>query len=66
MGDERIYEYIVVLRFVNIIDFMIVIWFYLFYEFLEKVFNRILNEVKGINRLIYDIFFKLFVIIEWE
>ena len=66
MGDERTYEYTVVLRSANTIDFMTATWSRLPYEFLEKVSNRILNKVKGINRLIYDIYFKPPTTIEWE
>lgn len=51
MGDERTYEYTAVLRSANTIDFMTATWSHLPYDFLEKVSNRILNEVKGINRL---------------
>ena len=66
MGDERTYEYIAVLRSANTIDFMTATWSRLPYEFLEKVSNRILNEVKGINRLTYDISSKPPATIEWE
>ena len=66
MGDERTYEYAAVLRSANTIDFMTATWSHLPYEFLEKVSNRILNEVKGINRLTYDISSKPPATIEWE
>ena len=66
MGDERTYEYTAVLRSANTIDFMTATWSRLPYEFLEKVSNRILNEVKGINRLTYDISSKPPATIEWE
>ena len=66
MGDERTYEYVAVLRSANTIDFMTATWSHLPYEFLEKVSNRILNEVKGINRLTYDISSKPPATIEWE
>jgi len=66
MGDERTYEYIAVLRSANTIDFMTATWSRIPYEFLEKVSNRILNEVKGINRLTYDISSKPPATIEWE
>ena len=66
MGDERTYEYTAVLRSANTIDFMTATWSRLSYEFLEKVSNRILNEVKGINRLTYDISSKPPATIEWE
>ena len=66
MGDERTYEYTAVLRSANTIDFMTATWSHLPYDFLEKVSNRILNEVKGINRLTYDISSKPPATIEWE
>ena len=66
MGDERTYEYTAVLRSANTIDFMTATWSRLPYEFLEKVSNRILNEVKGIKRLTYDISSKPPATIEWE
>ena len=66
MGDERTYEYTAVLRSANTIDFMTATWSHLPYEFLEKVSNRILNEVKGVNRLTYDISSKPPATIEWE
>ena len=66
MGDERTYEYTTVLRSANTIDFMTATWSHLTYEFLEKVLNRILNGLKGINRLIYDIYSKPPTTIEWE
>lgn len=66
MGDERTYEYTAVLRSANTIDFMTATWSHLPYDFLEKVSNRILNEVKGVNRLTYDISSKPPATIEWE
>ena len=66
MGDERTYEYTTVLRLANTIDFMTATWSRLPYEFLEKVLNRILNGLKGINRLIYGIYSKPPTTIEWE
>lgn len=66
MGDERTYEYTAVLRSANTTDFMTATWSHLPYEFLEKVSNRIINEVKGINRLAYDISSKPPATIEWE
>lgn len=66
VGDVCCYEYVVVLCVVEIIDFMIVCWVYLFYEFLEKVFSCIINEILGISWVMYDILFKLLVMIEWE
>ena len=66
MGDVRTYEYTAVLRSANTIDFMTATWSRLPYDFLEKVSNRIINEVKGINRLTYDISSKPPATIEWE
>lgn len=66
MGDECIYECVVVLCVVISMDVMIVDWVYFFYEFMVKVLNDIINKVKGVNCVCYDILFKLFVIIEWE
>lgn len=66
MGDERTYEYTAVLRSADTTDFMTATWSHLPYEFLGKVSNRIINEVKGINRLAYDISSKPPATIEWE
>lgn len=66
MGDERTYEYTAVVRSANTIDFMTATWSKLPYEFLETVSNRIINEVKGINRVAYDISSKPPATIEWE
>jgi GMP synthase (glutamine-hydrolysing) len=66
MGDERTYEYTAVLRSVNTTDFMTATWSHLPYPFLERVSNRIINEVKGINRLTYDISSKPPATVEWE
>jgi len=66
MGDERTYEYTAVIRSANTIDFMTATWSKLPYEFLELVSNRIINEVRGINRVAYDISSKPPATIEWE
>lgn len=66
MGDERTYEYTAVVRSANTIDFMTATWSRLPYEFLDKVSSRIINEVKGINRVAYDISSKPPATIEWE
>jgi GMP synthase (glutamine-hydrolysing) len=66
MGDERTYEYTAAVRSANTIDFMTATWSKLPYEFLEIVSNRIINEVKGINRVVYDISSKPPATIEWE
>ncbi|MDY3488456.1 glutamine-hydrolyzing GMP synthase [Riemerella anatipestifer] len=66
MGDERTYEYTAVVRSANTIDFMTATFSKFPWEFLEKVSNRIINEVKGINRVAYDISSKPPATIEWE
>ena len=55
MGDERTYDYAVALRAVKTIDFMTAESARIPYEVLEKVMNRIVNEVKGVNRVFYDL-----------
>lgn len=66
MGDERTYERAVVLRAVTSVDAMTVDWAKLPYEFLSKVSNDIINKVKGVNRVVYDISSKPPATIEWE
>jgi GMP synthase (glutamine-hydrolysing) len=66
MGDGRRYDYVVSLRAVETIDFMTARWAHLPYDFLEKVSNRIINEVNGISRVAYDISSKPPATIEWE
>ena len=66
MGDFRTYEYTAVIRSVNTIDFMTATWSKLPYEFLELVSNKIINNVNGINRIVYDISSKPPATIEWE
>ena len=66
MGDKRTYEYIASVRAVITEDFMTATWAHLPYEFLEKVSNRIVNEVPGINRVVYDISSKPASTIEYE
>ena len=66
MGDGRTYEYVVALRAVQTTDFMTAHWAELPYNLLAKVSNRIINEVRGINRVVYDISGKPPATIEWE
>lgn len=66
MGDGRTYEYVVALRAVQTTDFMTAHWAELPYSLLGKVSNRIINEVRGINRVVYDISGKPPATIEWE
>jgi GMP synthase (glutamine-hydrolysing) len=66
MGDERTYEHVVALRAVSSTDGMTADWCHLPYEFLGKVSNEIINKVKGVNRVVYDISSKPPATIEWE
>jgi GMP synthase (glutamine-hydrolysing) len=66
MGDERTYENAVVLRAVGSTDGMTADWSHLPYEFLGKMSNEIINKVKGVNRVVYDISSKPPATIEWE
>jgi GMP synthase (glutamine-hydrolysing) len=66
MGDERTYEFTVALRAVTSVDGMTADWAHLPYEFLAKVSNDIINNVRGINRVVYDISSKPPATIEWE
>ena len=66
VGDGRAYEWVVALRAVETIDFMTAHWAHLPYEFLGKVSNRIINELRGISRVVYDISGKPPATIEWE
>ena len=66
MGDERTYEFTVALRAVTSVDGMTADWAHLPYEFLAKVSSEIINQVKGINRVVYDISSKPPATIEWE
>jgi GMP synthase (glutamine-hydrolysing) len=66
MGDERTYEYVIALRIVDSLDAMTADWTRVPYEILARVSNRIINSVRGVNRVVYDISSKPPSTIEWE
>jgi GMP synthase (glutamine-hydrolysing) len=66
VGDGRAYEWVIALRAVETVDFMTARWAHLPYEFLGKISNRIINELRGISRVVFDISGKPPATIEWE
>ena len=66
VGDARRYEHVIALRAVETIDFMTARWAHLPYEFIERVSNRIINEIAGVSRVVDEVSSKSPATIEWE
>jgi len=66
VGDGRRYQWVISLRAVQTIDFMTAHWAHLPYELLGRVSNRIINEIEGVSRVVYDVSGKPPATIEWE